>query len=177
MIMENPEGEWLQIDSTSYINSSAVIIGKVKIGSNVYVGPGAVIRADERGSSVIINDNCNIQDRVVIHALENSSVLIEENTSLSHGCIIHGPCKIGSECFIGFGSVVFNAEIGEKTIVKHLCCIEGVTVSPEKVMESGNSINSQKEVTGLKFVDKKLRIFAGNVVKVNLDLVKRYKNV
>ena len=62
---------------------------------------GAVIRADGPRSSIVIRDNCNIQERVIIHALENTSVFIEETGSLAHGCIIHGPCKIGKDCFIG----------------------------------------------------------------------------
>ena len=114
MFRWNPEGDYPQIDDSAYIDSTAVIIGKVDIGKNVFIGPGAVVRADELGSSITIKDNCNIQDRVIIHALENTSVLIEENTSLVHGCIVHGPCKIGKNCFIGFGSVVFNAEVGSE---------------------------------------------------------------
>ena len=51
-----------------------------------------------------VKDNCNVQDKVVIHALENTSVLIGANTSLAHACIVHGPCKIGKGCFVGFGS-------------------------------------------------------------------------
>ena len=100
--MKNPQGDHPQIDNTAYIDSTAVIIGRVKIGKNVFVGPGAVIRADESESSITVEDNCNVQDRVIIHALENSSVLIEKNTSLAHGCIIHGPCKIGEDCFVDF---------------------------------------------------------------------------
>ncbi|MBU4305987.1 MAG: carbonate dehydratase, partial [Candidatus Omnitrophica bacterium] len=118
MIRCNPSGEYPKIDKTTYIDPTAMVIGKVKIGKNVFVAPGAVIRADETGSSITVKDNCNIQDRVIIHALENTSVLIEENTSLAHGCIIHGPCKIGKKCFIGFGSVVFKSEIGEKSLIK-----------------------------------------------------------
>ena len=58
-------------------------------------------------------------------------VLIEENTSLTHGCIIHGPCKISRNCFIGFSSIVFNAEVGKGVIITHLVVIEGVNILPE----------------------------------------------
>lgn len=95
MIRCNSNSDYPKIDKTAYINPTAMIIGKVSIGKNVFVAPGEVIRADEPGSSVSIGDNSNIQDRVIIHALGNSSVIIGKNTSLSHGCIVHGPCKIG----------------------------------------------------------------------------------
>jgi len=157
------------IDKSSYLDFTAVIIGKVKIGRNVFVGPGVVIRADEPGSLITIEDNCNVQDRVIIHALEDSSVLIKKNCSLAHGCIIHGPCKIDKNCFIGFGSVVFNTKIGEGVVIKHLAVVDGVDVSSERVVGSGGVINRQEKAKELKTVDMALKNFTQNVVKVNLD--------
>jgi carbonic anhydrase/acetyltransferase-like protein (isoleucine patch superfamily) len=175
MFRRNPEKDYPQIDNTAYIDPTAVIIGKVKIGKDVFVAPGAVIRADEPKSSITIKDNCNIQDRVIIHALANTSVLIEENTSLAHGCIIHGPCKIGKHCFVGFNSVVFNAEIDDGVCIKHLVVVEGVSIVPERIVESSQLVNSEDKVRELSYVDKSLKNFARNVIKVNLDLAKRYK--
>lgn len=176
MIEQNPNGDHPQIDSTAYIHHTAVIIGNVKIGKNVFVGPGAVVRADESHSSITIKDNCNVQDRVIIHALTDSSVLIENNTSLAHGCIIHGPCKISKNCFIGFGSVVFNIEIGEEVFIKHLTVVEGVNIFSGRVVESSQFVNSKHDAGELKFAGRNLKDFANNVVKTNLELVGRYKN-
>ncbi len=142
----------------------------------MFVGPGMVIRADEPGSSIVVEDNCNIQDRVVIRSLEDSSVGIEENTSLAHGCIIHGPCKIGKNSFVGFGSVVFDSELGEGVFVGHLAVVGGVSIPPERVVESGTVVKSGDDVKELRLADKNVRDFARNVVKVNLDLVKGYTN-
>ena len=176
MIRKNPNGDYPKIDNTAYIDPTTVIIGKVKIGKNVFVGPQAVIRADEPNSSITIKDNCNIQDRAIIHALGGTSVLIEENTSLAHGCIIHGPCKIDRNCFIGFGSVVFNAEVDEGVVIMHLAVVEGVNILPERVVRSSQLINSVAGVRELNGVDKKLKEFTEKIVKDNLDLAKGYKN-
>ncbi len=175
VIHGNTRGESPQVDNTVYIHPTAVIIGKVKIGKNVFVGPGAVVRADEAGSSIIIQDNCNIQDKVIIHALEETSVLVEKNTSLAHGCIVHGPCKIGKNCFIGFGSVIFKAEINQGVCIKHLVVVEGVTVLPEKVIESHSLIKGQDDVVKLRSAGKKDKEFMEKVIEANLDLVKGYK--
>ena len=43
----NPNGEMPVVDPTAYIDQSAQIIGKVRIGEQVFVGPNVVIRADE----------------------------------------------------------------------------------------------------------------------------------
>jgi len=175
MFRWNPNGDYPQIGDRVYIDSTAVIIGKVKIGKNVFIGPGAVLRADEPRSSITINDNCNVQDRVIIHALENSAVLVEENTSLAHGCIVHGPCKIGKNCFIGFGSVVFGAKIGEGAMVKHLAVVEGVNIPHGKKIESAQLINSEDKVEDLECVNKNTRDFGKKVIEANLELVKKYK--
>ena len=175
MLRKNPQGDYPQIDKSTYVDSTAVIIGKVNIGKNIFVGPAAVIRADEPGSAIVIGDNCNVQDRVIIHALRDSSVLIGGNTSLAHGCIVHGPCKISKNCFIGFGSIVFNSEIGRDVIIKHLVVVEGVNISAKKIVESGKAIRDEKDVRELKYADKKIKGFVEKVVKTNLDLTKGYR--
>jgi len=175
MIRCNSNGDYPKIDKTAYIDPTAVIIGKVKIGKNVFVAPGAVIRSDEPDTSILINDNCNIQDRVVIHALGNSSVIIGKNTSLSHGCIIHGPCKTGKGCFIGFGSVIFKASIKDYVFIKNLVVIEGVRIPDKKLIPNGAIVNSLKVVESLQSISKEEIVFAKRVIKANLWLAKGYR--
>jgi carbonic anhydrase/acetyltransferase-like protein (isoleucine patch superfamily) len=172
----NPNKKYPQVHKTAFIDSTAVIIGDVKIGKNVFVAPGAVIRADEPKSLIIIGDNCNIQDRVVIHAFSRSRVVIGKNTSLSHGCIVHGPSKIGRNCFIGFSSVVFNAEIKDSVCVKHLTVVEGVRINSGRVIESCSLVNCEKHTKDLRACGGKEKDFMEKVVKANLCLRKGYKN-
>lgn len=176
MIRKNPNGDYPEIDNTAYVDPTAVVIGNVRIGKNVFIGPQAILRADEPGSSITVKDSCNIQDRVIVHALEDTSVLIEKNTSLAHGCIIHGPCEIGKDCFIGFGSVVFNAKVGKGSIIRHLAVVEGTNIFPGRVVESAKSINSMDDVKKLKSVDKESKKFIEKVIKTNLDLTEGYKD-
>jgi len=176
MIRTNPAKDYPQIQESAYIDPTAVIIGNVKIGNNVFVGPLAVIRADEPRSRIIVKDNCNVQDRVIIHALAGTSVEVGRFTSLSHGCIVHGPCRIGKNCFIGFGSVVFNARLGEGAIVKHLAVIDGVHISAGKVVGPCRAIRSDEDAKFLESADSKIKDFIKRVVKANMGLVKGYKN-
>ncbi|MBD3425605.1 MAG: carbonate dehydratase [Candidatus Omnitrophica bacterium] len=165
-----------RIDKGSYIHPTAVIIGNVKIGKKVFVAPGAVIRADEPGSSIFIEDCCNIQDRVIIHGLEGSRVLIKERTSVAHGAIVHGPCIIGENCFIGFGSIVFDADIGNDVIIKHSVVIEKSKIPPSKIADSGMIISGRSDADRLRDVDQKTKEFAENVIKVNLELARSYQD-
>ncbi|MBU1895006.1 MAG: carbonate dehydratase [Candidatus Omnitrophica bacterium] len=175
MLNRNPNGDYPNVDETSYVDPTAVIIGNISIEKNVFVGPGAVIRADELGSSVDIKDNCNVQDRVIVHALESSSVTVRENTSLSHGCIVHGPCIISKNCFIGFGSVVFKANIGDRVCVKHLAVVEGVDIPAGRIIESGRAIMDNNDALDLKYTSEEIKDFMAQVLKANLDLARLYK--
>ena len=77
-----------EISRSAWIFKTAVMVGNVVIGDNVFVDPNAVIMADEPGSSIVIGSNCNVQDNVVIHVLPDSEVAIGNGTSLAHGCIL-----------------------------------------------------------------------------------------
>lgn len=177
MIKSNPSGDYPQIHKDAFIDESAVIVGKVSIGKNVFIAPGAVIRADEPGSSIIIKADCNVQDRVVIHALSKSRVIINKETSLSHGCIVHGLSEIGKKCFIGFGSVVFRARLGNGVVVKHLAVVEGIEIPQNRSVESHKTITNQEDLKDLGFVNKEMKAFTRRVVKANLKLVRGYKHL
>ena len=165
----------LHIHRTAYVHPTAVIIGKIRIGRNVFVGPGAVIRADEPGSSIVIKNNVNVQDRVVIHALAGSSVIVGESASLSHACIVHGPCKIGKKCFVGFGSVVFRSSLGSGVFIKSLSTVEGVKVASDRLIPNNSAITTQFAAGLLQPTRKEHKSFGRKVVKTNMMLVKRYK--
>ncbi len=163
------------IHGTAYIHPTSVVLGKVRVGRNVFVGPCAVIRADEPGSSIVIKNNVNIQDRVVIHALAKSSVRVEEGASLSHACIVHGPCKIGKNCFVGFGAVVFQAALGRGVFIRSLATVEGVKVSSDRLVPNNSAITTQVASGLLRPTGKEHKSFARKVVKMNRMLVKKYK--
>ena len=174
MLLKNPTGELPIVSESAYVSDSAVIIGNVEIGENVYIAPNSTIRADEPESRITIGSGCNIQDNVVIHALGNSEVLVGNKTSLSHGCIVHGPCNIGNNSFIGFGSVVFNCEIGNGCVVLHRALVKDVTIPDSKTVEDGMVVNEQYVTDNLENVTEELADFANKVVSVNLMLSESY---
>lgn len=165
-----------QIHETAYVHSFSNIIGDVRISENVLVAPGSSIRADE-GGAFYIAAGSNIQDGVVIHALEEGrvigddqqpySVWIGENTSITHMSLIHGPAYIGADCFIGFRSTVFNARIGKGCIVMMHALVQDVEIPPGKYIPSGAVINTQQQADRLPDVEEEDRQFASHVVKSN----------
>jgi carbonic anhydrase/acetyltransferase-like protein (isoleucine patch superfamily) len=65
------------IDPSAYVHPLAAVIGNVVLGENVMVAPLAAIRGDE-GQPLYIGKDSNVQDGVVIHALETE---LAENPS------------------------------------------------------------------------------------------------
>ena len=176
----NPNGDWPKVDPTAYIDPTAQVIGNVHIGPRVYVGPNAVIRADESDEkgqvhSIEIEAECNVQDGVIIHALGGTHVKIGRRTSLAHGCIIHGPCTLGQECFVGFRAVVYNAALEEGafisagSVVQQVDLVANAFVPPAVAVSSGEDI--AKLVTATTPANRE---FMKKVVNANLALTKGY---
>lgn len=176
----NPNGDGPVVDGTAYVDATAQVIGNVVIRAGVYVGPNAVIRADEcdengRVHSIEIGAVCNVQDGVIIHAPGGTKVTIGERTSLAHGCIVHGPCALGSECFVGFRAVVFNATLGEGAFVSAGGVVQGVELDASAFVPVGAAVacgeDAAKLVGTTSAVDRE---FVKNVVKANSALAEGY---
>ena len=175
MLYPNPHNQHPKISEKAWVCETAVIVGDVTIGDNVYVAHNAVVRADEPGSSIVIGDDCNVQDNVIVHALSHSEVIIEKDTSLAHGCIVHGPCNIGSGCFVGFGAVVFDCNIGDDVLVLHNATVRAVKIPSGKVVSDGKVVTKQEDVETLEDITSDLVNFKSSVIKVNHWLCRNCK--
>jgi carbonic anhydrase/acetyltransferase-like protein (isoleucine patch superfamily) len=67
MFRWNPQGDYPEIDESAYIDKTAVIVGRVKIGKNVFIGPGAVILADESKSLTFSSNRKSKHSQTQIH--------------------------------------------------------------------------------------------------------------
>lgn len=125
----------LQIDKSSYIADTAVIIGNVKIGKNCGVFPNAVIRGDQ--NSIEIDDGSNIQDCCVIHCDSMHKVKIGKNVTIGHCAMIHG-ASIEDDCLIGIHATVLNgAKIGKGSIIGANSLVTEGTEIPENSLVVG----------------------------------------
>ncbi len=133
------------IDESSYIHSTATIIGDVIIGKKVYVGPGAVIRGD--WGRVIIEDGCNVQENCVIHMFPGTTVYLRKGAHIGHGAIIHG-ANIGENCLVGMNAVVMDeVELGSGCIVGALAFVPTKMKVPNRKLVVGNPAVVKKDIT------------------------------
>jgi carbonic anhydrase/acetyltransferase-like protein (isoleucine patch superfamily) len=152
----------------------------VVIGENVFVGPYAVIRADEVDASgemepITIGANSNIQDGVVIHSKSGAAVTIGEFSSIAHRSIVHGPCVVGDRVFIGFNSVLFNCIVGNGCVVRHNSVVDGRDLPDAFYVPSTTRIGSNTDLSLFPPVSVSASEFSEDVARTNVDLVRGYK--
>lgn len=182
MIRRNPNGDIPQVHEAAFVDPTAILCGKVVVRENVFIGPYAVIRADEVNADgdmepIIIGAHSNIQDGVVIHCKAGGGVTIGRATSIAHRSIVHGPCVVGDNVFVGFNSVLFNCTVGDGSVIRHNSVVEGCAVPPGFYIPSTVNIHSDEELAKIERVTPDVAGFSESVAQANSELVKGYKRI
>ena len=121
-----------KIELSCFLADNCVVIGDVVIGNNSSIWFSVVIRGDV--NSIIIGDNCNIQDGVVIHSsYKKFKTTLGNNVSVGHNAIVHA-CEIHDNVLIGMGSIVMDGCIVNKNSV----IAAGAVVAKNTIIESGS---------------------------------------
>jgi SulP family sulfate permease len=173
------------IAASAFIHSQASVIGKVVLGKNVHIAAGASVRADE-GTPFYIGNDSNIQDGVVIHALKEKwisvdghdwAVYVGKNVSMAHQALIHGPCFVGDNTFIGFKAVVHDSVVGPNCYIGIGAIVVGVEIPEGKHVPNGMVIDSLDKVDKLPNASKHHHLFNEDVVEVNKGLALAYNDL
>lgn len=171
------------IPPTAFVHAQASVIGHVVLGDNVHIAAGSSVRADE-GTPFFIGDNTNLQDGVVLHALkekhvqvgqERWAIFVGRNVSIAHDALVHGPCYVGDDTFIGFKAVVHDAVVGSRCFIGIGAVVVGVTVPDGRFVPHGSIIDSMDRVDGLPLVSEAQHHFNEDVVDVNRGLAAAYR--
>jgi len=174
----NPNVTSPRISKTAFIDPLAIIIGDCEIGKLVLFAPFAVCRGDE-GTPTHIGDYSNVQDGVILHALETTdhgkniddrrysaqgsllkandtafkngfAVYVGDKVSLAHGSMVHGPAYVGNDTFVGMKSFIFNAKVGKRVAIGVSSTItDGVTIADNKFVPPGSIITTQAQADAL----------------------------
>lgn len=95
-------------DGSSWVAPTAEVIGDARLGQEVGIWFGAVIRADN--TPIIIGDRSNVQEGAMLHSDPGSPLTIGEGVTVGHHAILHG-CTIGNNVLIGMGASILNNAI------------------------------------------------------------------
>ncbi len=123
------EGSEPEVAPDAWVAPTAVLVGRVRLGSTSSVWYGAVLRAD--AEAITVGAGSNVQDGCVVHADPGFPATIGDGVVVGHGAVVHG-CTVQDGCLIGMGSTVLNgAVIGAGSMVAAgAVVLEGSQVPP-----------------------------------------------
>jgi len=113
---------WPVIGQRVWIDPAAIVIGRVTIGDDASIWPGAVLRGDV--NFIEIGARTSVQDGSVLHVASariaggsGIPLLIGEECTVGHRVILHA-CTIGRRCLVGMGAIVMDgAVVGDEVII------------------------------------------------------------
>ncbi len=123
------------ISKSAHSAKESILIGDVHVGNEATVLYYAVLRGDN--GRISVGERTNIQEHCVLHTDPGHQVLIGNNVTVGHGCILHG-CQIDDETMIGMGSIVMNgAKIGKHCLIGAGSLVTENTVIPDGFLALG----------------------------------------
>jgi carbonic anhydrase/acetyltransferase-like protein (isoleucine patch superfamily) len=125
---------------------------------------------------IVVSDDANVPDGVVIHVLGGKAVTIGPASSIAHAAVIHGPCEIGANCFVGFNTVVFKAVLGDGVVVMHHAVVESVTIPSGLLVPSMTVVRCEQDVQRLARTPPDVVAFARKVSQTNTSLAEAVLN-
>lgn len=181
------------IDPSTYVHPLAAVIGNVRLGRNIMVSPMASIRGDE-GQPLVVGDDSNVQDGVIIHALETEmngvpveknryevdgahyAVFVGKRVSLAHQVQVHGPAVICDDTFVGMKSLVFKSRVGRNCVIEPGVILMGVVVADNRYVPAGSAVTTQEAADRLPEItaDYPMKHMNKGVVHVNTSLARGY---
>ena len=106
-ILPEPNQFWVAPD--------AHVIGRVRLGRDVGIWFGAVLRGDNE--MIELGDRTNVQEGAMLHTDPGFPMVIGADCTLGHHAILHG-CTIGANSLVGMGATILNgARIGSNCLV------------------------------------------------------------
>jgi phenylacetic acid degradation protein len=124
------------VHPTAFVHESASLIGDVIVGAGCYIGPFASLRGDF--GRIVIGDGSNVQDSCTIHAFPGADAVLEPNSHVGHGAVLHG-CTIGSYALIGIRAVILDgARIGSDALIGAGAVVTAETEIPAGAMALGS---------------------------------------
>ena len=148
------------ISAKAWLHDTAVVIGDVVIEDDCFIGPYAVLRGDY--TRLTVKKGSNIQDHCMLHSYPNYPVMLEEDSHIGHGVILHG-CHLQKNTMIGMNAVIMDgAVVGENSMVGAMAFVKSGMEIPPNMMVFGNPARIIRELRPEELQDK---IFGTNCYK------------
>jgi carbonic anhydrase/acetyltransferase-like protein (isoleucine patch superfamily) len=124
-----------QIHSSAFVHPDATVIGRVIVGAEATVWPGAVLRGDY--GMISIGDRTSVQDGAVVHATHEYPTVVGAGCVVGHIAHLEG-CTVEDDCLIGSSSVVLHRVVVRRgALVGAGAVVSGGTEVPSGAMALG----------------------------------------
>ncbi|WP_419917595.1 gamma carbonic anhydrase family protein [Candidatus Poriferisocius sp.] len=119
----------------AFIHPQAVIIGRVSVGAESTVWPGAVLRGD--GAGITIGARTSVQDNAVIHNTGELPTVVGSDVTIGHLAHLEG-CTVEDEALVGTASVVLHeALVGRGALVAANAVVTNRMIIPPLALAVG----------------------------------------
>jgi len=123
------------IHELAYVAPDAVVIGRVTIGPEASVWPGAVLRGDH--GTITVGARTSVQDGTIVHCTARYPTVIGADCVVGHNAHLEG-CVVEDGCLIGSGSVTLNgAVVGAGSVVAAAALVPEDFVVPPGSLAAG----------------------------------------
>ena len=144
-----------------WIAPDAHVIGRVRIGLDVGIWFGAVVRGDNE--EIRIGDRSNIQDGAILHCDPGFPLMVGDGVTVGHGAIVHG-CVVGPNTLIGMGATVLTgARIGANCLVGANALVKEHAEFPDGSLIVGAPAKAVRRLSGTAIAE--LRVAAEHYVE------------
>ena len=127
-----------------WIAPTATLIGDVRLGEDVGVWFGAVLRGDNE--PIVIGPRSNVQDHCLMHTDMGFPLTVGAGCTIGHAAFLHG-CAIGDGALIGMGATILNgARVGRNCLVGARALITEGKTFPDNSLIVGSPAKAVREL-------------------------------
>lgn len=144
------------------IAAGAAVIGDVRLGDEVSVWYGCVLRGDV--NCIEIRERSNVQDGAVLHLGDRDGTFIAEEVVIGHRAVVHG-CTIGGGTLVGIQATILDgAVVGEGCVIGAGALVTAGAVIPPRSLVLGapgrvvRSLDADDEATHRALAAKYVRL-------------------
>ena len=117
------------------IASSAVVVGRVRVGDGAWLAEGAVIRSRDLG--VAVGTGSAVLENSVVVGTAVTPVVIGRRTTFGHRCLVIG-ATVGDLCEIGNASIIMpGARIGDRVFLGEGTLVSAGVALPDDAVAVG----------------------------------------
>jgi len=135
-----------------WVHPTATVIGRVEIGAESSIWPGAVLRGDV--NHIRIGARTSIQDGSILHVASDRlaggggiPLLVGDDCTVGHRVILHA-CTIGNRCLIGMGAILMDgAVLGDEVIVGAGALVPAGKKLPTRTLWVGSPARQSRKLT------------------------------